>query len=44
LAKASKGKTKLSFTQVGVPANDYEDKSAGWKTHYWTRLKALFNK
>jgi uncharacterized protein YndB with AHSA1/START domain len=42
-ANAGRGKTKLAFTQVGVPANDYKAKSGGWKTHYWTPLKAVFH-
>ena len=37
---AGKGKTKLTFTQVGVPAGDYTAKSKGWKSHYWEPLKA----
>jgi uncharacterized protein YndB with AHSA1/START domain len=42
-ANAGRGKTKLTFAQVGVPANDYKAKSGGWKTHYWTPLRAMFN-
>lgn len=38
LTTASKGKTKLEFTQVGVPADDYKDKTQGWKNCYWTPL------
>ena len=39
LAKLSGNKTKLSFTQIGVPAWDYADKNKGWRTHYWERLE-----
>ena len=39
LAKLSGGRTKLAFTQSGVPAWDYADKNKGWRTHYWDRLK-----
>src|SRR5208337_866487 len=39
LSKLSGGKTKLSFTQVGVPAGDYAAKNDGWRTHYWQPLK-----
>jgi uncharacterized protein YndB with AHSA1/START domain len=34
------GRTKLTFTQVGVPAGDVKAKTEGWKFHYWSRLKA----
>ncbi len=44
LSQAGKGKTKLEFTQVGVPADDYEDKNQGWKQHYWKPLKAMLEK
>ena len=40
LAKASRSRTKLSFAQFGVPASDVKAKSEGWRTHYWTPLKA----
>jgi uncharacterized protein YndB with AHSA1/START domain len=33
------GKTRLDFSQVGVPANDYAEKNRGWRTHYWQPLK-----
>jgi uncharacterized protein YndB with AHSA1/START domain len=39
LAKSPGGKTKLTFTQVGVPASDYNEKNQGWRTHYWEPLK-----
>jgi uncharacterized protein YndB with AHSA1/START domain len=39
LASAAGGKTKLTFTQLGVPASDYKAKSNGWRTHYWEPLK-----
>lgn len=44
LAKTGGSKTKLNFTQTGVPYDDYEDKCAGWKTHYWKPLQAYFKK
>jgi len=40
LSKMAGGKTRLSFTQTGVPAGDYARKNAGWRTHYWEPLKA----
>ena len=39
LSPAAGGKTKLRFTQLGVPARDFQAKSAGWRSHYWTPLK-----
>ncbi len=33
------GKTKLRFTQIGLPAGDVKAKSDGWRTHYWQPLK-----
>jgi activator of HSP90 ATPase len=39
LSKIAGGKTKLNFTQVGVPVGDYARKNAGWRTHYWEPLK-----
>ena len=44
LAKAAGGKTKLTFTQLGVPAGDYKAKSSGWRSHYWKPLKAFLEK
>jgi len=44
LSKAKQGKTKLEFTQIGVPTGDYKEKLSGWKTHYWKPLKAIFIK
>lgn len=40
LGRAPGGATKLSFTQVGVPASDFKAKSDGWRSHYWKPLKA----
>ena len=39
-AGAGKGRTRLSFTQIGVPASDLKDKTQGWNDHYWRPLKA----
>ena len=37
-------KTKLQFTQVGVPSGDYRAKFSGWKHHYWKPLCKMFQK
>lgn len=34
-------KTRLTFTQSGVPDEHYEDIKQGWKDYYWTPLKEL---
>jgi len=39
LSGGAGGKTKLRFSQVGVPAADFKAKSGGWRTHYWEPLK-----
>ena len=33
--------TRLTFTQTGVPADQHEDVSQGWKDFYWTPLKRM---
>jgi activator of HSP90 ATPase len=40
LSRARGGKTKLSFTQVGVPASSNMSISKGWRTYYWKPLRA----
>jgi uncharacterized protein YndB with AHSA1/START domain len=40
LAKAAGGRTRLTFTQLGVPAGDFKGKSEGWRERYWKPLKA----
>ncbi len=32
--------TKLTFTQTGVPANQYDAIAMGWYEHYWNKMKA----
>ena len=41
LDEAGKGKTRITFTQIGVPASDFKAKSSGWKMHYWEPLKQM---
>jgi activator of HSP90 ATPase len=31
--------TRLEFVQTGVPVEVYKDISAGWKEHYWNKMK-----
>jgi uncharacterized protein YndB with AHSA1/START domain len=44
LARAAGGKTKLTFTHLGVPAANAKDLDAGWRTYYWKPLKAYLEK
>jgi uncharacterized protein YndB with AHSA1/START domain len=38
-AALSGGRTKLSFTHVGIPSGDVKSKIEGWKSFYWAPLK-----
>ena len=40
LKRSKGGRTRLSFTQVGVPISDFKDISKGWRAYYWKPLKA----
>ena len=44
MAAAKGGKTKLSLSQIGVPASKVKGITAGWKSSYWTPLKAHLKK
>ena len=37
-------KTKLVFTQTGIPAHKAEDLKEGWKQFYWKPMKAWLKK
>jgi uncharacterized protein YndB with AHSA1/START domain len=39
LSSAGGAKTKLRFTHLGVPSQDFKAKSDGWRSHYWEPLK-----
>lgn len=39
LAKAKGGKTRLTFTQVGVPDSFYDEIAQGWRDNYWEPLR-----
>jgi activator of HSP90 ATPase len=41
---AVEGGTRLTFTQSGVPEEQYEDVSQGWKDYYWTPIKEILEK
>lgn len=44
LSRLKGGRTRLVFTQVGIPAYDYRAKSEGWRSHYWKPLRAYLEK
>ena len=39
--KEVQGGTRLIFTQTGVPEEQYEDISQGWRDYYWIPMKKL---
>ncbi len=38
------GGTRMTFTQNGVPAHDFESLKDGWKKYYWEPMKSLLKK
>ena len=38
------GKTRLSFTQSGVPDEHYEEIKQGWTDYYWGPMKVMLEK
>jgi activator of HSP90 ATPase len=42
--KAVGDKTKLTFTQSGVPDEHYEDIKQGWIDYYWGPIKEMLEK
>jgi len=38
------GGTRLTFTQSGVPKEQFEDVSQGWKDYYWEPMKEMLGK
>jgi activator of HSP90 ATPase len=42
--KEENGKTKMTFTQAGIPAQFYEDIKQGWIDYYWTPMKEMLEK
>jgi activator of HSP90 ATPase len=35
-------KTKLTFTQTGIPEKNVEELKEGWNQYYWEPMKAFF--
>jgi activator of HSP90 ATPase len=42
--KEVEGGTHLTFTQAGVPGEQYEDISQGWRDYYWAPMKKMLGK
>jgi activator of HSP90 ATPase len=38
------GKTRMTFTQAGIPAQFYEDIKQGWIDYYWSPMKEILEK
>jgi activator of HSP90 ATPase len=36
--------TKLTFTQTGVPDDQYDSVAQGWKDYYWAPMKEMLEK
>ena len=44
LFKESEGGTNLTFSQTGVPEEQYDDVSQGWRDYYWAPMKEMLEK
>ena len=44
LLKKVEGGTQLIFTQTGVPEDQYESISRGWRDYYWKPMKKMLEK
>lgn len=44
LLEETDGKTKLTFTQTGVPDEQHADISQGWRDYYWEPMKEILEK
>jgi activator of HSP90 ATPase len=42
--KTVDGKTRLTFTQTGVPEKHYEEIKQGWHDYYWKPMKDMLEK
>lgn len=42
--KEVKDGTHLTFTQTGVPEEQYEDIAQGWRDYYWAPMKKMLEK
>jgi activator of HSP90 ATPase len=44
LFKEIEGGTHLTFNQTGVPEEQYDDVSQGWRDYYWAPMKEMLEK
>lgn len=44
LIEEADGKTRLIFTQTGIPEDQAEDIAQGWRDYYWKPMKQLLEK
>jgi activator of HSP90 ATPase len=44
LLKETVGGTRLAFTQTGVPVEQYDDITQGWRDYYWAPMKEMLEK
>jgi uncharacterized protein YndB with AHSA1/START domain len=44
LSRKAGGRTRISFTHLGVPASRFKDINEGWRTFYWRPLRAYLEK
>jgi activator of HSP90 ATPase len=42
--KRSKRGTRLTFTQIGVPARELKGIFQGWRDYYWKPMKGMLEK
>jgi activator of HSP90 ATPase len=42
--KKVEGGTQLTFTQTGVPEDQYDSISQGWRDYYWKPMKEMLEK
>jgi activator of HSP90 ATPase len=40
----AEGGTRLTFSQTGVPEEQYQDVSQGWQDYYWEPMKEMLGK
>jgi activator of HSP90 ATPase len=44
IIEEDEGHTRLTFTQSGVPEEQYEDIAQGWQDYYWGPMKKMLEK
>jgi len=41
LLEEADGGTRLTFTQTGVPEQNYDDINQGWRDYYWSKMESF---